>query len=681
MRNSDKIKIRGITVGTPISPEKIVELVKDEVGESKGAVLHTPQTLTEGEKAQARANIGAITEMETEETVAIKLEQGSIDSTSGKDPETVNTSRIKSLYLETTDLIKVATKQNSDVLIYGHYYGADMSYIGNSGGFVESISSESIDKKGDNIRYFRIVAKREDNSALSPEAVAGVIEATYKKTVIGAESIWYTPQSLTPEQQAQARENIGVAYATVETPEEYFAITLDGVVSLKPEYRGALPESAPEDAKPYGKSDLGLGNAGSKNNELPKNIVIPNIVNETAVTELATAMFCYNTAVESIAIPSHITKIPDLFAMGANKLEAIKGTENVRELGKSTFQSTPLKTVSFPKLEETSTTGNQFRLCSNLISADLGKVTSIPRRMFAVCQRLSCVHGAENVTSVDEEAFIRTSRLRKVNFLPKLTQIGDHAFRGSRINYDWEALQSADCEFGTLATRLQYNPKDKDGLGWWEKAKLPSEPCVTPLRSILDQADPLWADSKIGTTNVMYREGCAIFCAMMIHSALSGKDINHPDEFVAEIGEISNPTETEGYLGAVNGKSYVGHSATGLANLFRDLGYDAELLCICPCEDNDKQKHENLQTVYDALEDGALVWAQIDGADATTTATHAVVLYGINEDGEVLAQDPNDGRCSKFGGTSDMHFATPIQNIIVGDEKYTIGLIIVKKKA
>lgn len=46
-------KIIGVTVGTPMSVNKIKEKIKP--------VLITEQTLTEAQKAQARANIGAAT--------------------------------------------------------------------------------------------------------------------------------------------------------------------------------------------------------------------------------------------------------------------------------------------------------------------------------------------------------------------------------------------------------------------------------------------------------------------------------------------------------------------------------------------------------------------------------------------------------------------------------------------
>ncbi|MBQ9095856.1 MAG: hypothetical protein IJY53_05935, partial [Akkermansia sp.] len=79
-------------------------------------------------------------------------------------------------------------------------------------------------------------------------------------------------------------------YATAATDPnrhaEYFTITEDGVLSLKPEYRGEPAKTTYPDAI----SDMGVGVAGSQNAELPEHLVIPEVVDIPGIIgEVATA--------------------------------------------------------------------------------------------------------------------------------------------------------------------------------------------------------------------------------------------------------------------------------------------------------------------------------------------------------------------------------------------------------
>lgn len=51
------MKIRGNTVGTTMSPQRIGDRIGGTGGSADGAVLYTPQTLTEEQREQARQNI------------------------------------------------------------------------------------------------------------------------------------------------------------------------------------------------------------------------------------------------------------------------------------------------------------------------------------------------------------------------------------------------------------------------------------------------------------------------------------------------------------------------------------------------------------------------------------------------------------------------------------------------
>ena len=155
------------------------------------------------------------------------------------------------------------------------------------------------------------------------------------------------------------------------TDEIYFDITEDGTISLKPEYRGASSSAS----YPYGLSDNGKGRNGTRNKELPEEIVIPETVNGIAVTAVPVGMFMYNRRVKRLVLPENITEIPKNFCAEANNLEEVIGTENVVTMGGNAFYRTKIRKAYFPSLE-TLVDSAQFMGCTNLVAADLGKALS-----------------------------------------------------------------------------------------------------------------------------------------------------------------------------------------------------------------------------------------------------------------------------------------------------------------
>ena len=427
--------------------------------------------------------------------------------------------------------------------------------------------------------------------------------------------------------------NVAVKTLSVaDSPEMYFDITDDGMISLKPEYRGACTKSE----FTYGVSDNGIKVNGSKNSELPESIVIPEIVNEIAVTALAPAMFAWNNAVKSIIIPTHITEIPSSFCRASACIKAVSGTENVKVLGDSAFRQTLIEKISLPALERAD--GNrQFHNCVYLTVADIGnKITALPDYFFGCCERLSCVRNGESITSVGGQSFYVTRRLMPPVFLPKLKNIGAQAFRMGRVSYDWASL--VGCTFGANATSLQLNPTD-----YWSACAY--TPCNTPMRSTFSQKNPAWVNNEVGNTGYTYSNGCVVVSAAMIYSALMGVDISSPEEYVAQVEAVAPDVSYLVSAFFTNQKQYL--EAVGLSAEYRE-GMNAA----------------NLQAIYDALADGALVLAGIDEA-------HAVVFHGVTEKGELRVTDP---QCYAYmlGDYRAHTYTMPIQNLMLADDHFLI---------
>lgn len=428
----------------------------------------------------------------------------------------------------------------------------------------------------------------------------------------------------------------GGGSATTPDHSMYFDIDVDGIVSLKAEY----------------KAD------GALKSELPEVLVIPDVINDIAVTGLTKSMFSKNHRIRSLTIPSTITTIPRAFLSNAINLTEITGTENIEIIEQAAFQKCGIKKAIFPKLKTLVDAGH-FNLAANLSIVDIGnEITSIPASAFAYCDRLSLVKGGSNVTSIGANAFFDTASLKNLPIVANAQSIGNSAFVRSRVNFDWWNFKNTSgCTFGTDATPAQYNAAD-----WWSKCT--TAPCKKTLGSLFHQKNTEWASLRIANSDDTYGDGgCLEVSASHIYSALGGKnidgeDLKSPCEF---IDVIRNTDESllEPYVNPTSGKkSYTFGEGY---KWFDALGFDAELLA-------GGYSAENLPNVYDALANGALVLTWINPG-------HAGVIFGIAENSEVFVLD-SDSMNYVFNDFTPRIYQQPIWSLAKAGQ----DVMIVKRK-
>lgn len=433
-----------------------------------------------------------------------------------------------------------------------------------------------------------------------------------------------------------------VTIKTTSTDAKYFDITDDGVLSLKPEYRGACPTD--KAGYEYGLSDNGVGADGSKNSELPEEIIIPEVVNEMAVTSLAYAMFIGNCRIKRLVLPSFIREIPGHCCYGAFSLAEVSGTENVETLNKYAFANSGISKASFSSLKALNGT-NHFKGCGNLVVADLGSaITEIPAQCFAACGKLTHLRKAENVTAIGAQGFLFTQRLKTLPFLPNLADIGDHGLLLSRVNYDWDSL--TDCTFGTLSTAKEVNDTDYSGCTF--------EACGTPMRSTFEQHNPLWADKQIGNIDRTYTDGCMYVAAAMVYSALAEVDMESPEQFVEAVGAANADLLNEDIADEVD---YL----EGLQAWLEAVGLTVDRRTAYTAE--------NVQAMYDALANGALVISQV--CAGPSGGYHMAVFHGINAGGELLVTDPAT-QATTIGVYEAATYSMPVQNMARPDDCFVI---------
>ena len=419
-----------------------------------------------------------------------------------------------------------------------------------------------------------------------------------------------------------------LAKATEATDEKYFDIDYDGVVSLKPEYQ----------------------NGGSKNAELPEVIVIPDVIGNTAVSALADYMFQYNKRVKSVTIPKSILRIPLGFANEAFNLEEVKGTENVEVIGNGAFRKSGIRKALFPNLKSFEGTFN-FNYAVYLTIVDIGNVvTEIPKSCFNGCERLSLVLGGASVTILKEKSFFCTRNLKNLPLLSNVKYIEQTVFEVSRVNYDW--WNASFPSVGANGTPAKFNPTD-----WWSGCTYTH--CENPLGSTFNQKNPVWANDQIrGSEDDTYGNGCVEISAAHIYSALSGVKFDSPKYFVEEI--VGGVGDDSLFVPTGEEDGNAAYTFDDMGRWLTALGFHCEPLA-------GGYNSTNLQKMYDALADGALI---LTGA----MPGHASVIYGVADNGEVLVLDS-----CPYNYTLGIYEAATFQQPIWSFTCPGYGLMIVKK--
>ena len=612
------------------------DIVDDEILREKAVFYHEPQSLTDKQKAQARDNIDAVAKVEKEDITYLTFERGTIDSSTGKDG--TNNARLRTGFLEASGILKVEMLK-SGYQIYGHFYDVNKSYISSAKtNWLQSFVMADIINKYPNIHYCRVVVKNSGGNAIAilPTEVENSVQATYKIIAIDTEPFLNTLQSFTDEQKAQARAKIGAASAIVEETnfEKYFDIDDDaGLVSLKLEYRGIGTSDTG-----FSVSDRGQGNEGSKIAELPERLVIPQTIGGVNVTGFQKCTLGFNHRIKEVVIPETVESLPNGLFFDSFNLKKVEGTEQITSIGTYTFRGTSIESIRFPNL---TTLGiGAFRECSLLRLVDIGQITTISNQAFLDCDNLSTVLGGAGVTSIGDTAFVRTRRLKGLPFLSNVTSVGGGAFYKSRCNFEkvYEKMVENGCSFGTNATYKQFNTKDGAYFDYWSEwfSEKKYTPCETPLKSLFHQQNPLWANLKISPA-ITNREGqpvsladggCAFMVFAEIYSAFEDVHLDSPLDFKKILDTRVPGWDSE----SIN-------NGARIKVLAEKLGYTATHYTTIQLE-------SQLDNIYNALKDGALIYRTVGNGDGVTDGSsvkdgHAVLCYGVNADGELLIADSN----------------------------------------
>lgn len=408
-----------------------------------------------------------------------------------------------------------------------------------------------------------------------------------------------------------------------EISDIYFDIDYDGLVSLKPEYRGDS-ESAEE--CPYSISDLGAGKEGSKILDLPEVLVIPGNVDKEQVRGFHPGIFRHNYRIKKLVLPLGVKKLPEYFVAECIYLEEIENLEQIEYLDKAALAQNRIKEAYLPNLKNMENAA--FMYCGKLARINIGNnIEIIKEKTFYGCSDLIDVIGGDKVKTIESYAFYSTRRLRDLPLLKNVTSIGECAFAGSNVDFEevYPILVTNNCTFGTYATYKQFNDVD-----YWTGVSF--EPCKNPLNSLFHQKDIRWADKQIGnytykdengnSTGVPYtyaNNGCALCTLIAIYSAFTGTKFESPEEMV-ELMESKGLTK------------YDFRYRDDWCSIVEGLG-------LTVVKKYDMLTKDSLQHCYQELKNGALLYSSIGVPKHDMHGGHATLVYGINSDGEVLTSE------------------------------------------
>lgn len=410
--------------------------------------------------------------------------------------------------------------------------------------------------------------------------------------------------------------------------------------------------------------------------DLPEVITIPGEIDGQEVTALADEMFKNNTKIKEIILPDSVESIPHDFCNSATNLRVVRNTGHIKYIGGAAFACTRIREAVFPNLEtldmksvtreetqETVQVGMAFAGCAYLEAVDIGKVTSIPERTFYGCAWLREVNWNGTEVAIGSRAFAQTRSLRELPWLAHATSIADNAFFYSRISTPLLT------DNGTVSGVF---PMGDNETNFWSGVGF--TPCRNPLKTKLSQNYSEWKevqflessssqDNDPEVIKYPYGNACAIFAVMHIHSAITGKSYEHPSEFVAELyaEELSKYVYTDNWPGNI----------TKVPEMFEDLGYRTKVYA-----NTANITREAYQELVNALAEGAYIYSQAARTN-DPSGGHAVVIYGINDLGEVCVLDSDvlheafrEGGFERYG---DIYtYTIPYQNIMDDNSAFII---------
>ena len=236
--------------------------------------------------------------------------------------------------------------------------------------------------------------------------------------------------------------------------------------------------------------------------------VVPETINGKPVTVIGYGAFSpYFPHLESVTLPSTITKIERIAFSDCTGLKSVNIPKGVTEIGDAAFQNcqslvsivipnsvTSIGTATFKDCKSltsvtlpnsvTSIGTAVFKNCSSLTSVTLpDKLGKIPESTFYGCQSLTSVNIPNRVTVIEKLAFCGCSALETINIPNSVSTIGGFVFDGIdavktlSIPASVTSLEGAPHIMGKRLEKIKYSGT----MGQWYQITGTSNPINYPV--------------------------------------------------------------------------------------------------------------------------------------------------------------------------------------------------------
>ena len=166
-------------------------------------------------------------------------------------------------------------------------------------------------------------------------------------------------------------------------------------------------------------------------------VIIPNVINNRIVAEIAEGAFLGNENIESVVIQDGVTRIAARAFEGCTNLRAVTLPSTLQTLGQSAFRDClRLESIDIPegiKIISYST----FSGCSSLSEVNLpDSLEHINENAFRSCASLRSIALPQNIQSVHQNAFANCENLRVIftdSTLMDLQRLGVPILRDDRV--------------------------------------------------------------------------------------------------------------------------------------------------------------------------------------------------------------------------------------------------------
>lgn len=204
--------------------------------------------------------------------------------------------------------------------------------------------------------------------------------------------------------------------------------TYDGAMSDGAEVENSLVDFLNNEKTHYTKKDL-EGATSIKHYMWYQNNTIISVDLPDSVLSLEQRAFSVCANLERVTLPKNLKTIGNYCFHTSPKITEVILPDTLTLIGNAAFQGTAITTITIPDGVNRGQ-GSMFADCTNLVSADMGRVTLTGQSCFQNCTNLKDVQLGNYIDFVSDSTFKNCTSLETIKFPATVTTISTNVFNG-----------------------------------------------------------------------------------------------------------------------------------------------------------------------------------------------------------------------------------------------------------